>query len=121
MGQAAKLAQFVGERRSIVIIGAAGAGKSTLLNSLFEHVPADERCVAIERSPALPALKDRSFCVRLTSAPGADRPALFEKAGRMNPSRLVVSELGEEDARSSSASSPTTRASAEWRPCAPTP
>lgn len=98
-GQAAKLAQFVGERRSLVIFGPAGAGKSTLLNSLFEHVSIDERCVAIEQGPALPALKERSFCVRLTSAPKADGPALFAKAQRMNPSRLVVAELGAEDVR----------------------
>lgn len=98
-GQAAQLMRFVGERRTVIIFGSAGTGKSTLLNAFFEHVPLDERCVAIERGPDLPALRERSFCVRLTAALASDSPALFAKAHRMNPSRLVAGEIHAEEVR----------------------
>jgi hypothetical protein len=92
-GQAAQLAQFIGERRTLVIFGDRATGKSTLLNALFELVPLDDRFVAVERGPDLPALKQRSFCVRLTVDRQTDLAALFAKARRMTPSRLVVGEL----------------------------
>jgi len=92
-GQGVRLAQLVSERRTLLIFGERGAGKSTLLNSLFELVPVDERFVAIEQGPDLPALKERSFCVRLGVGDDADIPALFGKARRMNPGRLVVGEI----------------------------
>jgi GTPase SAR1 family protein len=92
-GQGARLAQLVSERRTLLIFGERGAGKSTLLNSLFELVPVDDRFVAIEQGPDLPALKERSFCVRLGVGDDADIPALFGKARRMNPGRLVVGEI----------------------------
>jgi GTPase SAR1 family protein len=92
-GQGARLAQLVSERRTLLIFGERGAGKSTLLNSLFELVPVDDRFVAIEQGPDLPALKERSFCVRLRVGDDADIPALFGKARRMNPGRLVVGEI----------------------------
>lgn len=92
-GQGARLAQLVSDRRTLLIFGARGAGKSTLLNSLFELVPVDDRFVAIEQGPDLPALKERSFCVRLGVGDDADIPALFGKARRMNPGRLVVGEI----------------------------
>ena len=92
-GQGARLAQLMSERRTLLIFGERGAGKSTLLNSLFELVPVDDRFVAIEQGPDLPALKERSFCVRLRVGDDADIPALFGKARRMNPGRLVVGEI----------------------------
>jgi len=92
-GQGARLAQLVSDRRTLLIFGARGAGKSTLLNSLFELVPVDDRFVAIEQGADLPALKERSFCVRLGVGDDADIPALFGKARRMNPGRLVVGEI----------------------------
>lgn len=92
-GQGVRLAQLVSERRTLLIFGERGAGKSTLLNSLFELVPVDDRFVAIEQGPDLPALKERSFCVRLGVGDDADIPALFGKARRMNPGRLVVGEI----------------------------
>ncbi len=92
-GQGVRLAQLVSDRRTLLIFGERGAGKSTLLNSLFELVPVDERFVAIEQGPDLPALKERSFCVRLGVGDDADIPALFGKARRMNPGRLVVGEI----------------------------
>jgi len=56
-GQGATLAQLIADRRTLVIFGAPATGKSTLLNSLFELVSVDDRFVAIERRPYLPALK----------------------------------------------------------------
>lgn len=97
--QAAKLAQFVGERRTLIVFGSRGTGKSTLLNALFELVSVDERFVAIVRGPDLPALEDRSFCVRLTVDEDTDIAALFAKARRMQPGRLVVGEIHREDVR----------------------
>jgi len=98
-GQGAKLAQFLSDRRTLVICGDRATGKSTLLNSLFELVSVDDRFVAIERGPDLPALKERSFCVRLTVDDDTDIPALFAKARRMEPGRLVVGEIHGEEVR----------------------
>jgi GTPase SAR1 family protein len=96
-GQATKLAQFIAGRRTIVIFGDRATGKSTLLNSLFELVSVDERFVAVERTQDLPALKERSFCVRLGVDDKTDLAPLFGKAQRMQPGRLVVGEMhGEE-------------------------
>jgi hypothetical protein len=91
-GQAKKLAQVVSDRRTLLIFGDRATGKSTLLNALFELVPLDDRFVAIERGPDLPALKERAFCVRL-SVNGGDVAGLFAKARRMTPGRLVVGEI----------------------------
>jgi len=98
-GQGAKLAQFVGDHRTLVICGERATGKSTLLNSLFELVSVDDRFVAIERGPALPALKERSFCVRLGVDADTDIASLFVKAGRMDPRRLVVGEIQHSEGR----------------------
>ena len=98
-GQAAKLAQFINERRTLVIFGERATGKSTLLNAIFELVSLDERFVALERGPDLPALKERSFCVRLTVDDDTDIAALFAKARRMQPGRLVVGEIHRDEAR----------------------
>lgn len=92
-GQAATLMKLVGDRRTLVVFGDRATGKSTLLNSLFELVSVDERFVAVERGPDLPALKERSFCVRLGVDGDTDIPALFAKARRMAPGRLVVGEM----------------------------
>ena len=98
-GQGAKLAQFIGDRRTLIVFGARASGKSTLLNSLFDLVSVDDRFVAIERGPALPALKERSFCVRLGVDADADIPSLFAKARRMDPGRLIVGEMHRAEVR----------------------
>ena len=98
-GQGAKLAQFVSDRRTLIIFGDRATGKSTLLNSLFELVSLDERFVAVERGPDLPSLKERSFCVRLGIDADSDVPALFAKAHRMNPGRLVIGEMHADEVR----------------------
>lgn len=98
-GQATKLGHFVNDRRTLLIFGDRATGKSTLLNALFELVSVDERFVAIERGPDLPALKERSFCVRLRVDDDTDVAALFAKARRMQPGRLVIGELHRGEAR----------------------
>jgi len=98
-GQAATLAQLIGDRRTLVIFGERATGKSTLLNSLFELVSVDDRFVAIERGPALPALKERSFCVRLGVDADTDVASVFAKARRMDPGRLVVGEIHRTEVR----------------------
>jgi Flp pilus assembly CpaF family ATPase len=98
-GQATKLSQLINERRTLVVFGDRATGKSTLLNALFELVPVDERFVAMERGPDLPALKERSFCVRLTIDDDTDIAALFAKARRMQPGRLVIGEIHREEMR----------------------
>jgi energy-coupling factor transporter ATP-binding protein EcfA2 len=91
--QAARLASYVSDRRTLLIFGDRASGKSTLLNALLELVPVDERLVSIEHSDQLPALKDRSFCVRLSVDDDADVEAIFAKAMKMQPSRIVVGEI----------------------------
>jgi hypothetical protein len=98
-GQGAKLAQLLGDRRTLIIFGDRATGKSTLLNSLFELISLDERFVAVERGPDLPSLKERSFCVRLGVDGDTDIKSLFGKARRMNPGRLVVGEMHAEEVR----------------------
>ena len=98
-GQGAKLAQLLSDRRTLVVFGDRATGKSTLLNSLFELISVDDRFVAIERGPDLPALKERSFCVRLGVDDHTDIPALFAKARRMDPGRLVIGEMHAEEVR----------------------
>jgi type IV secretory pathway ATPase VirB11/archaellum biosynthesis ATPase len=98
-GQGAKLAQLLSDRRPLIIFGDRATGKSTLLNSLFDLVSVDERFVAIERGPDLPARKERSFCVRLGVDGDTDIPALFVKARRMDPGRLVIGEMHTEEVR----------------------
>jgi hypothetical protein len=98
-GQGAKLAQLLTDRRTLIVFGDRATGKSTLLNSLFELISVDERFVAVERGPDLPSLKERSFCVRLSADGDTDVPALFAKARRMAPGRLVVGEMHAPEAR----------------------
>ena len=91
--QAARLASYVSDRRTLLIFGDRATGKSTLLNALLELVPVDERLVSIEHSDHLPALKDRSFCVRLSVDDDADVEGIFTRAMKMQPSRIVVGEV----------------------------
>jgi len=91
--QAGRLAGYVTDRRTLLIFGDRATGKSTLLNALLELVPVDERFVSIEHTDHLPALKDRSFCVRLSVDDGTDIESLFVKAMKMQPNRVVVGEV----------------------------
>jgi len=91
--QAARLASYVSDRRTLLIFGDRATGKSTMLNALLELLPLDERFVSIEHSDHLPALQDRSFCVRLSVDDDTDVEGIFAKAMKMQPSRIVVGEI----------------------------
>jgi len=91
--QAARLASYVLEHRSVLIFGDRSTGKSTLLNALLGLMPVDERVVAIEHGDHLPALEDRSFCTRLTVEDGVDVAGVFARAVKMQPSRIIVGEI----------------------------
>lgn len=91
--QATRLASFMSDHRLLVIFGDRATGKSTLLNALLGLISVDERIVSIERRQHLPALEDRSFCVRLSIDKDTDLPGLFSKAMRMQPNRVVIGEL----------------------------
>ena len=91
--QAARLAAYVSDRRTLLIFGDRATGKSTLLNALLELLPLDERFVSIEHADPLPALKNRSFCVQLSVNDDTDIESIFVKAMNMRPSRIVVGEL----------------------------
>jgi len=91
--QAARLASYVLERRTVLIFGDRSTGKSTLLNALLDMVPLDERMVSIEHGDQLPALDDRSFCTRLSVDDKVDVAAVFARAVKMQPSRIVVGEI----------------------------
>jgi hypothetical protein len=91
--QAARLAGCVSDHRTVLVFGDRATGKSTLLNALIEIVSVDERFVSIEHVDHLPALKDRSFCVRLSVTDDTDLDALFAKALKMHPSRIVIGEI----------------------------
>lgn len=109
--QGARLMSFLGDRRTMFVFGERQTGKSTLLNALFELISVDERFVGIDNGTDLPALRDRSFCVRLGVDADTDLPALFAKARRMNPSRLVIGNLQAAETRefvNYLAASPTT-------------
>ena len=91
--QAARLADYVSNRRTLLIFGDRATGKSTLLNALLEMISVDERFVSIEQQDHLPALEDRSFCVRLSVDDDTDLDSLFTKALKMQPNRIVIGEV----------------------------
>jgi hypothetical protein len=93
VSQAARLAGYVSDRRTMVIFGDRATGKSTLLNALLELASVDERFVSIEQVDHLPALQNRSFCVRLSVDEETELESLFAKALKMQPNRIVIGEV----------------------------
>ncbi|HEX2195606.1 MAG TPA: ATPase, T2SS/T4P/T4SS family, partial [Actinomycetota bacterium] len=96
--QAARLAQLVRERASIVISGATGSGKTTLLNALLATVGSEERVVTIEETPELGPFGSHvvSLVARPPNVEGAgeiDLAALVRASLRMRPDRIVVGEV----------------------------
>lgn len=95
---AARLADAVRARRSIVVSGGTGAGKTTLLNALCQHLTAGERVVTVEDAAELRLPGEH--VVRLEGRPGtADGldavsiRVLVRNALRMRPDRLIVGEV----------------------------
>ena len=92
--QARFLNGSLGTRKTILVTGPAGAGKSTLLQALVQLIPVDQRMVAIEEKPELPALTKRSFTVHLAARPGTPAFATaLRKAAGMKPTWLLAGQL----------------------------
>ncbi|GAA1852419.1 hypothetical protein GCM10009796_13080 [Microbacterium koreense] len=94
---AAWLRKIVGDRRNILITGAAGAGKTTLLAALLAEAAHTERIVTVEDVAELRV--DHPHHVRLEArqanlegAGAIDLARLVREALRMRPDRLVVGE-----------------------------
>ena len=91
------LRALVGERRNILVTGAAGAGKTTLLAALLSEAAPTERIVTVEDVAELRL--DHPHHVRLEArqanlegAGAIDLARLVREALRMRPDRLVVGE-----------------------------
>jgi pilus assembly protein CpaF len=89
------LAEAVGLRSNVLIVGATGAGKSTLLRSLAAEIPARERIVVIEDTNEL--VLPHPHVVHLEGMAGRDSPIgiadLVANALRMRPDRIIVGEV----------------------------
>ena len=85
-------------KRTILITGPADSGRSTLLNSLVQLITVDQRIVAIEGGATLPALRERSFTVRITAQPGTPSFAdALEKGAAMRPTWILAEHAGRSD------------------------
>lgn len=81
-------------RRTMFVTGPRGVGKSTLLNALVQLIAVDQRIIAIEESPRLPAIKTRSFTVQLPAKPGTPAFAsALHKAVGMKPTWILADDL----------------------------
>lgn len=94
---AARLAEAVDSRRTIVVSGPTGAGKTTLLNLLAGLIPQTERVVTIEDAAELSL---PGHVVRLEARPpnaeGAGEitiRSLLRSALRLRPDRIIVGEV----------------------------
>lgn len=97
--QARYLHGVLGLKHTALVTGPPLTGKSTLLNSLLKLIPVDQRVVAVDDEPGLPALKSRSFTVELTARPGTTASATaIRKAAGMKPTWIVAGSLGPSDA-----------------------
>ncbi|MHB0981571.1 MAG: P-loop NTPase family protein [Thermoleophilia bacterium] len=96
--QARFLNGSLGMKRTIFITGPPQTGRSTLLNSLVQLITVDQRIVVVEGDESLPALRDRSFTVRIPARTGT--PSLvnaLEKGAGMRPTWMLVEHLGTSD------------------------
>jgi Flp pilus assembly CpaF family ATPase len=93
--EARLLSSLLHGKRSIVVSGGRNVGKSTLLNALINQLPRDHRIVCItETEEDLPAIRERSFAVRLTAKRGTPaRTSAFRKAADMMPTWVIAGEL----------------------------
>jgi Flp pilus assembly CpaF family ATPase len=97
--QARFLNGSLGMKRSLLVAGETGLGKSTLLNSLLGLLSVDQRMVSIEEVERLPALRERSFTVRLAAKAGSPaRASALRKAVGMQPTWLLLDGLQQSDA-----------------------
>jgi len=81
-------------KRTMLVTGPNGVGKSTLLNAVIQLIALDQRIIAIEESPELPAIRSRSFTVHLSAKPGTPAFAVaLHKAVGMKPTWILVGDL----------------------------
>ena len=81
-------------KRTMFVTGPKGVGKSTLLNAVVQLVAVDQRIIAIEESPELPAIRSRSFTVQLSAKTGAPAYAsALQKAAGMKPTWILAGDL----------------------------
>ena len=93
-GQGAKLAQLIGDRRTLLIFGERATGKSTLLNSLFELVSRG-RPLRRRRARPGPARPEGTLVLRASRRGRRHRRRLAcsPRRGAWTPGRLVVGEI----------------------------
>ncbi|GMM95417.1 hypothetical protein MTsN4n12_08250 [Microbacterium sp. MTN4-12] len=92
------LEKIVGERRNILVTGAAGAGKTTLLAALLSAAAHTERIVTVEDVAELRVghphhVRLEARQANLEGAGAIDLARLVREALRMRPDRLAVGEV----------------------------
>ena len=94
---AARLQQYVQNRKNILISGGTGTGKTTLLNALCKFIPDEERILLIEDTSEIQF--DKSNFVRFEARQGQpDLPAitirdLLKASLRHRPDRIILGEI----------------------------
>lgn len=96
--QARFLNSSLATKRTILITGPPASGRSTLLNSLVQLITVDQRILAIEGGATLPALRERSFTVRIPAQPGTPSFSdALQKGAAMHPTWIIAEHAGRGD------------------------
>jgi pilus assembly protein CpaF len=94
---AGQLAEYVVERKNILISGGTGTGKTTLLNSLADFIPAHERLVLIEDTVEIQIQKPNvlRFEARKeqNGTPAVTIRELLKATLRHRPDRIILGEI----------------------------
>jgi pilus assembly protein CpaF len=94
---AALLAEYVVQRKNILICGGTGTGKTTLLNCLTEFIPDHERIVLIEDTAEIQIQKDNivRFEARReqNEVPAVTIRDLLKATLRHRPDRIILGEI----------------------------
>ncbi len=94
---AARLAEYVVQRKNILICGGTGTGKTTLLNCLTEFIPDHERIVLIEDTAEIQIQKDNIVRFETRRAqnevPAVTIRDLLKATLRHRPDRIILGEI----------------------------